>query len=216
MSERFTLYGSPHSQFTYKVALMLRLCGAGFTFRYVSFQKQMHLTPEFHVLSRWRQVPVLTDGPRILVQSGAILEYLADAFGKFRGQDALERQQIREWLYWNADRMGPPVYGCYGVVLGRRNLLPIATDPVLAADHRKHAEAALAVLHSNLAPREFLVAPSPTIADICCYGETAFAQLCDFDLERWPNVAAWARRLATLPGFATPLDLLPMADADIA
>jgi len=34
---RFTLYGSPHSLPTYKVALTLRLSGAPFAFRYVSF-----------------------------------------------------------------------------------------------------------------------------------------------------------------------------------
>jgi glutathione S-transferase len=42
----FTLHGSPHSQFTYKVALMLRMSGAPFSFRYVSFQKGMHRTAE--------------------------------------------------------------------------------------------------------------------------------------------------------------------------
>ncbi|MEJ0075477.1 MAG: hypothetical protein WDO17_08515 [Alphaproteobacteria bacterium] len=34
MSRRFTLYGSPHSLPTYKVALMLRLSGEPFSFRY--------------------------------------------------------------------------------------------------------------------------------------------------------------------------------------
>ena len=33
---RFTLYGSPHSLPTYKVALMLRLSDEPFSFRYVS------------------------------------------------------------------------------------------------------------------------------------------------------------------------------------
>ena len=56
---RFTLYGSPHSLPTYKVALMLRLSQQPFSFRYVSFQKGMHKTPEFKALSRWGQVPVL-------------------------------------------------------------------------------------------------------------------------------------------------------------
>ena len=50
---RFTLYGSPHSLPTYKVALMLRLSGVPFTFRYISFQKDMHRRPEFRALSRW-------------------------------------------------------------------------------------------------------------------------------------------------------------------
>jgi hypothetical protein len=59
MSGGLVLHGSPHSLYTYKVALMLRLCGVGFSFRYVSFQRRMHLTPEFRALSRWGQVPVL-------------------------------------------------------------------------------------------------------------------------------------------------------------
>ena len=62
--KRFTLYGSPHSLPTYKVALMLRLSGAPFSFRYVSFQRGMHKTPEFLALSRWSQVPVLVDDGR--------------------------------------------------------------------------------------------------------------------------------------------------------
>ncbi len=59
MSEGLVLHGSPHSLPTYRVALMLRLCGAGFRFRYVSFQRRMHLAPAFRALSRWGQVPAL-------------------------------------------------------------------------------------------------------------------------------------------------------------
>jgi hypothetical protein len=41
------------------------------------FQRGMHLAPEFRALSRWGQVPVLEHEGRVLVQSAAILEYLA-------------------------------------------------------------------------------------------------------------------------------------------
>ena len=58
---RFTLYGSPHSIPTYKVALMLRLFDEPFRFRYVSYQRKQHKTPEFLALSRWGQVPVTID-----------------------------------------------------------------------------------------------------------------------------------------------------------
>jgi glutathione S-transferase len=47
MSAQPVHYGSPHSQFTYKVALMLRLAGEPFSFRYIRFQKAMHRTQEF-------------------------------------------------------------------------------------------------------------------------------------------------------------------------
>jgi glutathione S-transferase len=81
---RFTLYGSPHSPSTYKVALMLRLSGAPFSFRYVSFQKGMHRAPEFLALSRWRQVPVLMDGGRVHLQSAAILDVFCLAMSRLR------------------------------------------------------------------------------------------------------------------------------------
>ena len=69
MSDGMTLHGSPHSLPTYRIALMRSLCRTGFTFRYVSFQRGMQLTPEFRSLSRWGQVPVLERGGRTFVQS---------------------------------------------------------------------------------------------------------------------------------------------------
>ena len=87
MIKRFTLYGSPHSLPTYKVALMLRLSGEPFSFRYVSFQKGMHKTPEFLALSRWGQVPVLVDNERVHLQSAAIVEHLAETLHRFQGSD---------------------------------------------------------------------------------------------------------------------------------
>jgi hypothetical protein len=114
MIKRFTLYGSPHSLPTYKVALMLHLSGEPFSFRYVSFQKGMHQTAEFLALSRWGQVPVLLDGDRAYLQSAAIVEHLAETLDRFRGADSAIRQMVREWLYWNVDVLFPPIFNCYG------------------------------------------------------------------------------------------------------
>jgi glutathione S-transferase len=213
---RFTLYGSPHSLPTYKVALMLRLSGAPFSFRYVSFQKGMHKTAEFLALSRWGQVPVLRDGERVYLQSGAIVEHLAETLGRFQGDDAATRRAVREWLYWDVDALFPPVFNSYAVVLGERKLLPIHVEPEIASYHRTRAEAALSVLDSHLAGRDYLCATEPTIADLFCYGDVAFAEICAFDLARWSNVACWSRHVTALPGFAPPFELLAMADAEFA
>ena len=140
--KRFTLYGSPHSLPTYKVALMLRLSGAPFSFRYVSFQKGMHKTPDFLALSRWSQVPVLVDDGRIHLQSAAIVEHLAETLGRFQGPDPAARQLVREWLYWDVDALFPPIFNCYGVQLGQRNLLAISVDPVIADYHHRRSETA--------------------------------------------------------------------------
>jgi glutathione S-transferase len=214
--KRFTLYGSPHSLPTYKVALMLRLSGAPFSFHYVSYQKEMHKTPEFLALSRWGQVPVLTDGEHTYTQSAAIVEHLAETLGRFQGPDPASRQAVREWLYWDVDALFPPVFGCYGAQLGQRKLLPISVEPVIVDYYRGRAEAALSVLNTNLANRDFLCAAEPTIADLFCYGDIAFAELCAFDLRRWTNVAGWTERVKALPRFRAPFALLEMASAELA
>jgi glutathione S-transferase len=216
MNSGFTLHGSPHSLPTYRIALVLRLCGTSFTFRYVSFQRGMHLTPEFRALSRWGQVPVLEHDGRVFVQSAAILEYLAETLGRFGAADADGRQHLREWLFWDADRLMPPLYAWYGVELGRRKLLPISFDPVLVADFDRKGSAALNILDAHLSDHRFLIGEAATIADICCYGDVAFARLSGRNLVAWPNVVAWAGRIETLPGFAKPFDLLSMQDAEVS
>jgi len=213
---RFTLYGSPHSLPTYKVALMLRLSGAPFSFRYVSFQKGMHRAPEFLALSRWGHVPVLLDGDRIHVQSAAIVEHLAATLGRFEAPDAASRQTVREWLYCNVDVLFPPIWNCYGVLLGERKLLPISVDPKIAAYHRQRAEAALTKFDSQLAGRTFLCGAEPTIADLFCYGDVAFAAICEFNMTPWRDLARWTRRVTALPGFKAPFELLQMQDAELS
>jgi glutathione S-transferase len=213
--KRFMLYGSPHSPATYKVALMLRLSGEPFSFRYVSFQKGMHKAPEFLALSRWGQVPVLVDGERIHLQSATIVEHLADTLGLFRGPDPTTRQAVREWLYWDVDALAPPILGCYGVQLGQKGLLPIDVEPAIAAYHLRRAETALTALDSHLAQNSYLCAAEPTVADVFCYGDLAFAEICTFDLKRWMNVANWAERVTLLPSFKAPFELLAMEDAEL-
>jgi glutathione S-transferase len=214
--KRFTLYGSPHSLPTYKVALMLHMSGEPFSFRYVSFQKGAHKTPAFQALSRWGQVPVLVEDGNVRVQATAIVEYLAETLGRFQGTGPATRQLVREWLYWEVDVLFPPIFNSHGVWLGQQKLLPISVEPAIADYHRRRADAALSVLDSHLAPGRYLCSGEPTVADLVCRCDIAFAELSATDLGRWKNVSDWAGRVAALPGFKPPFELLSMADAELS
>ena len=209
MADGFTLYGSPHSLFTYKVALLLRLAGAPFSFRYVSFQKGMHRTPEFLAMSRWGQVPVLRHGERNVVQSQMILEYLANQLVQFHGG-----REALDWLCWEADRLAPPAFNAYSVRLGDQKLLPLSYHPEVAAHYRRNGEAAWTWLDRHLENRGFIMGWSPTIVDIACYADAAFARMGLVDLAPWPRVTAWASRIEALPRWQPPLEMLPMQDAE--
>lgn len=192
---------------------MLRLARQPFQFSYVSFQKDMHKTPAFRALSRWGQVPVLLDDGEVFLQSAAIIEHLSQTLGTFEGVTEIEKRAVREWLYWDADVLFPPIFSCYGVRLGQKKQLAIHVDAPIIAYHRERTERALETFNGHLENRDFLCSKQPTIADIACYGDVAFAEICEFDLSNLNNVVSWSKKMRALPGFQEPFDLLSMEDA---
>jgi glutathione S-transferase len=211
MAKRFVLHGIRLSGPTYKVGLMLSLCGEPFAYRHVALREGAHKTPEFLKLNRYGQVPVLEDtsNGRTLCQAAAILEWLADATGKFGGASRDERLAIREWMYWDYDRCAVPVYRTRAIKLGYRQA---AAD--VAALYEADAKVALGVLDAHLAGRDWVVGSAPSIADVDLYGVARYAPEGGLDLSGLPHLTAWMKRVEALPGFGQPEDLLPMENRD--
>ena len=112
MAAPYKLHGVWLSGPTYKVGLMLSMTGQKFDYEFVNLREGGGQKPEYKAKSRWGQVPCLTVAAtgKNLVQSAAILGYLAQATGKFAGANPDEQQEIREWMLWTADRAAPPIY----------------------------------------------------------------------------------------------------------
>lgn len=211
MKARFRLNGHFMSGPTYKVALMLSLAGETFAFRLVDLAAGDQKAPAYLAKARFGQVPCLEDlqNGRSLVQSAAILDYLADRTGRFCGATYDERLAAREWLFWDFDRLATPVFRTRLHAIGFRAL----PDDVVA-DLARSVDHALSVLNEHLAARSWLVGENPTIADIDVFGALAFTEEARIDLDRFPKVAAFKGRLAALPGFGRPGDLLPRMNRD--
>ena len=126
MTARFELHGFAYSGPTYKVALTLSLMGEPFDYVHVNMMAGEHKQPPHLSRQRYGQVPLLLDrnNGRHLCQSAAILEYLADMTGKFGGANLDERLQVREWLYWDFDRLAAPLYKARVIKLGFRKAPP--------------------------------------------------------------------------------------------
>lgn len=85
-------------------------------------------------------------------------------------------------------------------------------SPTIIVGGRKLA---LAVLDLNLAQGRYLCADEPTIADLFCYGDVAFVEICNIATSGWPNVSRWAESVTLLPGFKAPFELLATEDAEV-
>jgi glutathione S-transferase len=206
MAARYELHGFWLSGPTYKIGLMLALCGEPFDYVSVVLRAMEHKKPEFLARQRFGQVPLLVDNGngRNLCQSASILEYLAEHLGKFAGDTEEEKIAAREWMFWDFDRLAPNIYRSRGMRLGFRSM-PFDT----AAMYFNEGNVALKVLDDHLAGREWIVGKGPTIADIDAYGVIDYAPAGGFDLAKFANISAWTSRLRALKGFGTPEQLLP-------
>jgi len=202
---RFTLYGFAGSTSTYTAALMLAVCRHPFSYIHVSLRDGAHKLPDFLVKNRYGQVPALRDGQMFLVQSAAILLHLAESLGKFDGKTPLEKIRIREWLFWQWDKLALPVFRLRARNRGFRQF----GDEVRVM-YDTEAKAAIAVLEAELTKSEWIAGKRPTAADVGVYGVLRFCPDANIDLNHYPHVSAWKKHFEALPGFAAPEQLLPM------
>ena len=202
---RFTLYGNATSGPTYTTALMLSLSKHPFSYIHINLREGAHKQPDYLVKNRYGQVPALRDGQMVIVQSAAILLHLSESLGKFESKVPLEKQRIREWLFWAWDKLAVPMFRLRARLRGTRQF----GDEVRIM-YDTEAKAALAVLDHELAKSEWVVGKKPTVADIGIYGVLRYAGEAAVDLSHYPNVVAWKKRFEDLPGFATPDELLPL------
>ena len=205
---KLTLYGIWLSGPTYKAGLALSLMGQPFAYKHVDLRAGAHKQPDYLAINRFGQVPALVDGDLKLCQSGAILLHLADKFGKMGGKTAEEKARVREWLFWEFDRLASNIYRPRAIKRGF-----MKADDNVHQMYLNQAGDALKVLDGALAKSDFLVGSEPTIADVAVYGDVAYAEEAAIDLSPYANVKAWMARVEKLPGFKKYEDVLPKQDA---
>ena len=195
------LYGFGESGNAYKVALMLELTGTKWELEFVPFFTGGARTPEFRALNPMGEVPVLVDGDLVLTQSGVMLDHLASVTGQFGGP----RAENLRWLLWDNHKLSAQIGSCRFLM----NFLseekrPAGVIPFLQG----RLKAAYQVLEGELSRRDWLVGDAPSIADISCCGYLYYPEPYGFHREDWPAIGAWLDRIAALPGWRHPYDLM--------
>jgi len=203
MSE-FLLYGLAQSGNSYKAALMLNLCGADWKPRFVDYFNGETRTPAFRAINVMGEVPVLEHAGKRLTQSGVILDYLAERLGKFGAVDADERREILRWLLFDNHKLTS-----YTATL--RYLMSFAKtgETPVTEFLRARMRTALGVLDQHLADRCFVLGGRPTIADLSLCGYLYFPDEFGVSWSDFPGIGRWLDRIAALPGWAHPYQLLP-------
>ncbi len=207
------LYCFGESGNAYKCALALALTGTPWTPVFVDFFNGGARTAEFRAINEMGEVPVLVDGGRTLTQSGVILRHIAEASGQMRGASAAEQDEILRWILWDNHKLSSQI----GTTRFLANFLPEdKRPPGVIPFLQARLKSAYRVLEDHLAERDWVVGSAPTIADLSCCGYLYYPEPYGFDRADWPAIGRWLDRIAALPGWKHPYDLMPGNPADRA
>jgi glutathione S-transferase len=200
MSTAFTLYDYLPSGNGYKVRLVLKQLGIPYRLVTLDITKGATRTPEFLTKNANGRIPLLEiEGQGYLPESHAIIWYLAEG-SKLVPSDRLERARVWQWLCFEQYNLEPNVATVRFWLHSLKKTPEELGDRLIEKVEKGHQ--ALAVLDQALNGKRFLVGDAYSIADIGLYAYTHVAEEGGFSLEKYPDIRAWLKRVASQPGYA--------------
>jgi glutathione S-transferase len=205
----YKLYCFGESGNSYKAALMLALTGVEWEPVLVSYFDGETRSERFRSeVSELGEVPVLVRGNMRLSQSGVILNYLAERTNRFAPRNAEERHEVLRWILYDNHK-----FTSYFATLRWFVGIQKSGDSAVVEFLRARALTSFGIVEKHLAGRPFMIGERPTIADISMVGYLYYPEETGIDRTAFPNIAAWAERIAALPGWKHPYELMPRARA---
>jgi glutathione S-transferase len=190
------LYNNRVSGNCYKVRLLFAQLGIDYEVQELDVVDRSNRRELLGSLNPALRVPTLVlDDGRSLAESNAIIFHFAEGT-QYLPEDAFERAQVLQWLFFEQYSHEP-----YIAVARFWKLFDVAPPSNTDYETRmKAGGAALKAMDRHLTDRPYLVGDRYTIADIALYAYTHVAPEGGFELEPYPAIGAWLRRVATEPG----------------
>ena len=185
-----------------KVSIALEEMGLAYRCHAVNLQENEQFKREFLAISPNNKIPALVDHEteQSLMESGAILIYLAEKCGQFWGAD---RYMTLQWLMWQTGGLGP--------MLGQVHYFKkYNSGKSVYAEKRFFGEAVrlYGVLENRLASAEYL-SDAYSIADMAVWPWVSRFEWQGIRLKEFPHVCRWyeaiAQRPAVQKGYAQPI-----------
>jgi GST-like protein len=182
-----------------KVSIMLEELELPYRVHPINIGQGGQFKPEYVAINPNSKIPAIVDdagpdgSPLRMMESGAILIYLADKTGKLLAPSGRERYAALEWLMFQMGGVGP----MFGQV---HHFLRAAKEPVPYAIERYTGETRrlYGVLNDQLGRVEYL-AGHYSIADIATYPWVARHEWHKTDLNDFPNVKRWFDAISARP-----------------
>ena len=194
-----------------KASIMLEETGLEYMVHPVNIGEDEQFAPEFLKISPNNKIPAIVDQDEgiAMMESGAILIYLAEKTGRLLSSDRKTRVKTLEWLMFQKAGVGP--------MLGQaHHFLKFNPDASEYASERYAEEARrlYGVMDRRLGEVSYLAGEEYSIADIATWPWISRYEWQQIDLNEFPNVRRWYVEIAERPAVQAGYDI-PRKVSDI-
>ena len=190
-----------------KASIMLEECGLDYNIHPIHIGQDDQFTPEYTAINPNGKIPAIIDQdgpgsqPYTVIESGAILMYLAEKTGKFMPQDMAARYEVIQWLMFQMGGIGPIFGQVHHFKRAAKEQVPYAINRYYTECRRLYG-----VLDARLAGRDYL-AGDLSIADFATIPWVFRFDWQEVDLDDFANVKRWYDILMARPALARGMDI---------
>ena len=190
------VYGSANWEWTRDVRArwLLEEADVEYEARLVDLRSGKTRTPEFLALHPLGQVPVLVDDDTKMIESGAILCYLAEKYAPWLVPALMtpKRAEYLQWFFFATVTLEPPAWK---LLLNSYHRSDHEDAPRLVKEGRREFLKPARVLEKHLTRLDYVLGPEFSAADIMVGTTLVMADRADA-LTRYPTLKRYLGRLA--------------------
>jgi len=216
MSKALDVYSWPTPN-GHKIHIMVEELGVPYNAIPINITKGDQFEPKFLAINPNNKIPALVDNdvegePVKVFESGAILIYLAEKYGKFLPKSGKARYEVIEWVMWQMGGIGP--------MLGQVNHFKrYAPEKIEYAINRyaNEGKRLIGVLEKQLGKSTYVAGEEYSIADMAILPwvrQFTFDNL-ELKVEDYPNYKRWHDLLNARPAVQRGLTILTEAAKDV-
>ena len=182
-----------------KVAIMLEELGVEYTAHPIDISKGDQFGEEFLKIAPNNRIPAIIDHDTgiAMMETGAIMLYLADRYDRFMPKGESDRWAAIEWLMWQMGGIGPMLGQVHHFVKYNAGKSAYAEER-----YSNEAKRLYGVLDRRLEGRDYMVGAERgeyTITDMATWPWISRFEWQEIDLNEFPNVRDWYIRIAERP-----------------
>lgn len=191
-----------------KVSIVLEELGLPYQVRPIDITRNEQSNRDFRELNPNGTIPVIVDDqgpdgkPVTVIESSAILLYLAGKGGRLLPARLRERMEALQWLMFQTGNVGPTLAQAHHFLRIAPDLIPYAMER-----YSKETSRLYGVLDKRLTGHEWLAGSEYSVADIATYPWIAHHNWQGQDPRKYPALRRWFERIGARPAVQRGMEI---------